>query len=61
MLDYEERQVVEANRNHIALAGTNVNIEGEMIDNENSVTLSGNWDALADCRLRATNLVPMLK
>ena len=26
VLGYEERQAVEANRNHIALAGTNVNI-----------------------------------
>lgn len=46
-LGFEERQAAEANRNNIASAGAIVNVEGEMVDNENSATLSGNWDALA--------------
>lgn len=46
-LGFEDRQAAESNCNNIGSAGAIINVEGEMFDNENSVTLSGNWDALA--------------
>ena len=46
-LGFEGRQAADSNRNNIGLAGAIINGEGEMFDNENSVTLSGNWDAFA--------------